>query len=269
MPGMSKSTIRCTRSESDKLLLAMVRDGKTFHKNDAATLACAAGTNHRLPLAWAEELVSRDLAVWRNTLLAPTDAGRAWVARKRSPDGDGFRRQHSRRRRVSLDMEGIRRKVEINEAESPLAWLRRRQGKNGMAFIGAAAFAAGERLRVDFTMANLMPRVTTNWQAPEGCSSAGDPVMFSDAVLSARQRVKQVMEAVGPELSGILTDVVCFLKGLEQVESERGWPARSAKIVLSLALDRLARHYGLSDTAVGRPTSRRIRTWSAAESEAG
>jgi hypothetical protein len=82
-------------------------------------------------------------------------------------------------------------------------------------------------------------------------------------VIASRQRVRLAMEACGPEFSGLLMDVCCFLRGLEEVERERGWPLRSAKVVLQLALDRLARHYGLSGEATGA-ASARIRTWLAA-----
>jgi hypothetical protein len=42
-----------------------------------------------------------------------------------------------------------------------------------------------------------------------------------------------------------LLRVCCFLEGIESAEKALGWPSRSGKLVLGLALDRLARHYGL------------------------
>ncbi len=151
--------------------------------------------------------------------------------------------------------EGIARVV-VNDSESPLAWLARRKGRDGRAMIDQNQFVAGEKLRADFTRGQLSPRVTSSWSAAGrvrgGGHGAGE---MMDVVVAARQRVRLALDACGPELSGVLLDVCCFLRGLEDVERERGWPSRSAKVVLQLALDRLARHYGLRP----RPESQRAR----------
>jgi hypothetical protein len=140
-----------------------------------------------------------------------------------------------------------------NLDESPLAWLRRRRGKDGAALISDMQFMAGERLRADFTFAQLGPRVTANWDAALGAaggrrSGPGGGVEIADHVMGARVRVAAALKAVGPELAGILLDVCCFLKGIEDTERSVGWPQRSGKVVLQLALSALARHYGMGET---------------------
>lgn len=140
--------------------------------------------------------------------------------------------------------------TEVNDSESPLAWLRRRRDRSGAAFISEAEFAAGERLRADFTLAQMMPRVTVNWSAAGGTGhrygTAGHVAEVSDRAAAAGQRVRRALTAVGPEFEGILLDVCCFLKGLERIERDAQWPQRSAKIFLQMALRALARHYGIS-----------------------
>jgi Domain of unknown function (DUF6456) len=121
---------------------------------------------------------------------------------------------------------------------------------------------AGERLRGEFTRAHLMPRTISNWTNPiAGSGGAGQSAgHYTDVMIGSRQRVRHALGAAGPVLSGLLVDVCCFLKRLEDIERERGWPARSAKVVLQLALDRLARHYGFASQARGRAKAP-VRTW--------
>ncbi len=134
--------------------------------------------------------------------------------------------------------------VAVNLSESPLGQLMRRKGRDGAAFLTAREFQAGERLRSDYTRGQIMPRLGANWVASVS-SGRRDGAMaeLNDAALAARIRVEKAIRAVGPELSGVLIDVCCFLKGMETVEIERGWPVRSAKIVLKTALGVLSRHY--------------------------
>ncbi len=134
--------------------------------------------------------------------------------------------------------------VAVNLAESPLGQLMRRRGKNGEEFLTQHEFRAGERLRSDYTRGQIMPRLGANWVASVSSGRRdGGVAELTDTALAARMRVEKAVQAVGPELSGVLIDVCCFLKGMETVEMERGWPARSAKVVLKAALAALSRHY--------------------------
>jgi hypothetical protein len=164
-----------------------------------------------------------------------------------------------------------RAQPEVNLAESPIGWLSRRRDKDGRPLISDEQFLAGERLRADFWFAQMTPRVTADWGAPAagGATRRGAPgtgVEVQDGVIAAGERVRRALTAVGPELAGVLIDVCCHLKGLEEAERGVGWPQRSAKVVLQIALTRLARHYGLvrADRADAGPGGR-MRHWGAAD----
>ncbi len=150
--------------------------------------------------------------------------------------------------------------VALNLDESPLASLMRRKSKDGAAFLTIGEFNAGERLRADFTKGMLMQRVSANWGAAVtgGRRGGSDGVAnLTDQALAARQRLDKALASVGPELSGVLIDICCYLKGVEQVEMERQWPQRSAKLLLKAALGSLARHYNPAP----KPVSGGIRHW--------
>jgi hypothetical protein len=241
-----------------------------------AALAAGAATRGR-PLApdvqlanAAALLVSADLAARRpDGSLEITAAGRAHYARltlaRMGSAIDPFRAQHLDVVQADIATADGRARMAVDQAESPLVWLARRKGRDGRAFIEPVQLQAGERLRADVTRAQMLPRVTANWSAAvaqgrrAGLESAST---ITEVVVAARQRVQRALDAVGPEFSGILLDVCCFLKGLEDVERERNWPPRSAKVVLQLGLDRLARHYGYAAEAHGVARAA-IRAWSA------
>ncbi|HEX3338560.1 MAG TPA: DUF6456 domain-containing protein [Pseudolabrys sp.] len=187
------------------------------------------------------------------------------------PIVDGFRAQHLALAQRQIVTELGRTSVLVDETESPLVWLARRRGRDGRALIEVHELQAGERLRADFTRAHLMPRTTANWSSPlsSGRHAGGERAgALTDTVIAARQSVHLALDAVGPEFSGLLLDICCFLKGLEDIERERAWPARSGKVVLQLALARLARHYGYSARARG-PARAPVRTWLADDAAFG
>ena len=190
-----------------------------------------------------------------SNLFVLSATGADWLAQARA-GGDGFSAQHQvLTRRTMLDGRGREQAVIVNEGESPLGWLRHRK------HITAAQFAAGDRLRRDFTLAGLMPRLCADLSAPvvDG-RRAQNAAELSEIVVAARQRFNRALDAAGPGLSDLLVDVCCHLAGLEDCEKRKDWPRRSARIVLSLALDRLAAHYGFN---AKERTRSPIRSWSA------
>jgi hypothetical protein len=214
----------------------------------------------------AEILIANDLALRRaDGTLEITAAGRSHLARLEivcsGAEIDPFLGQHLELAQREQQTPSGRARVDVDTAESPLVWLARRKGRDGRALIEPVQLQAGERLRADFTRAQLMPRMTASWTSSVAQDRRGGGVAaFTDVVVAARQQVRQASDSVGPEFIGLLLDVCCFLKGLEDVERERGWPPRSAKVVLQLGLDRLARHYSYAAEARGKGHAA-MRTW--------
>ncbi len=141
--------------------------------------------------------------------------------------------------------------VRLNLAESPLSVLGRKRDRSGEPYLTADLIEAGERLREDFELAQIGPRVAQNWErfltagGSRGVSAPAEPGgSGSDA---ARRRVAEAMQALGPGLSDIVFRICCFLEGLETAEKRLGWSARSGKVVLRIALERLASHYRIPD----------------------
>ena len=197
----------------------------------------------------AMELRTRGLIEQRDGVWTISDAGRAFL--QRADNGElGFFAQHMKLECVEFSSGEERQRALRNAAESPLAWLRSRKGQHGEPLVGDAQFEAGERLRRDFTRAQLMPRLGMHWEpftTRDGQRSghADGQAEMAAHVLDARMRINRALSAVGCDFANVLIDVCCLLRGLESVESEQGWPRRSGKLVLQLALNALARHYGL------------------------
>lgn len=96
----------------------------------------------------------------------------------------------------------------------PLRLLAKRVDRDGLPFLSSEQVAAGERFRSDY--------------------DAGGDNAIADAVASLGD----------DDLSNAAVQVCCHLVGIEAFEREMGWPIRSGKVVLRIALNKLSRHYG-------------------------
>jgi len=137
------------------------------------------------------------------------------------------------------------RRIRYNVLESPLSVLARRKDKDGKPFLSDDLVAAGERLREDFEVGQMGPRVAQNWDRflTMGDRGAFRPESGGFGPEGARDRVAAALKDLGPGLGDVVLRCCCFLEGMEQAEKRMGWSARSGKIVLKIALQRLRRHY--------------------------
>ena len=129
-----------------------------------------------------------------------------------------------------------RRSVTVNLAESPLGWL------HAHGHLGDRLFDAGERLRCDYETAQIAPGITMRWE-PVRIPGTGGKLAPGERQLDARQRFDGAIRAAGRGLEDILWRVVCACETLPAAEKALEWPARSGKLVLRLALDRVADFY--------------------------
>ena len=104
---------------------------------------------------------------------------------------------------------------------------------------------AGERLRRDYETARIPPRVTMRWDAARVDGGGGDGLDPTTAQLAAKARFEAAIANTGSGLGDVLWRVVCAGESMPVAERAMGWPARAGRVVLTLALDRLADHYGL------------------------
>ena len=176
-------------------------------------------------------------------MLAETgdDDGPSGMAEAQQP----FAAQH-REWGERADSAAAGRRIKYNLSESPLTALARRRDKAGEPFLADDLVAAGERLREDFELAQMGPRITQNWDSfltgprQDGVRPQGGR---SDSAQAARERVQAALADLGPGLGDVVLRCCCFLEGIETTEKLMGWSARSGKVVLRIALQRLKRHY--------------------------
>lgn len=132
------------------------------------------------------------------------------------------------------------RSVTVNLAESPLGWLFAR------GHLTRRQYDAGARLREDYERAALAARVTMAWDSAPVARGRGGSAAGADLAagqIDARRRFHAAVDHAGNGLADILWRIVCNGEGMREAESALGWPARAGKLVLAMALDRVADYY--------------------------
>jgi len=135
---------------------------------------------------------------------------------------------------------GTQRTVTINLSESPLSWLHARGHLTNRQML------AGETLRGDYESAALGPHITMTWEnIPRSRRKRGAPMALhrTERMMQSKHRFDSALIALGPDLSDIAWRVICVGESVPIAEREMSWPVRSGKLVLKIALDRLAAFY--------------------------
>lgn len=132
------------------------------------------------------------------------------------------------------------RTVTVNLAESPLSWLHAR------GHLDDRLFDAGEALRGDYERAQLAPNVTMRWDPVRVKTTGERGLSPTERQIAARRRFDGAIKAAGRGLEDILWRVVCTGEALPEAEKGLGWPARSGKLVLRIALERVAEFYRIT-----------------------
>lgn len=157
------------------------------------------------------------------------------------PDGQGVKA--GKLRAIS----GGRGKRRTIGAEAPLQVLARRRTKSGQTYISPELVETGERLRMDFELAQITGPVASDWQGLTQIGTNAAQVARHDNIdprqASARKRLEKALRFLGPELGEVALITCCEQNGMEHAEKELHMPARSGKYVLRIALNMLARHY--------------------------
>lgn len=135
-----------------------------------------------------------------------------------------------------------RTRIRYSSAETPMAALARRKDRDGRPFLSQQLVRAGECLREDFELAQLQKLDLKSAEAFVNAMAEVKPgIRPSEA--AAQKRVLTALHDLGPGLGDVALRCCCYLEGLEKAEKRMGWSARSGKIVLRIALQRLRKHY--------------------------
>lgn len=247
MPVTERRTITFIRT--------LIRSGTARLCAEGLFKTTYSGRTASLPRQLGENLVHQGVLSHENGVMTCRPETKNWLRRKLAAGTEDFAAQH---RQIKIDAKG--RTINLNE--SPLTRLALSTGK-GASYLKPYHVEAGERIRTLVQRAQLRARVTMSYspaQSAQSGSAAHSPHDISDMAVDARRELDRLHTLLPTDCAGVIFDVCGLEKGLQCIEAERGWPRRSAKLVLRIGLEHLAQHFGLTSVAVGAKTQKQ-NTW--------
>ena len=234
-----------------RFIKALLRSGRAVVVDGGAVIETRADARVVLDQADLRMLEARGLVRVSAGICSPTPECAAWL-RRTLASPDGFADQH---RVLAPGPEGSRRDL----CGNPLDRLTHLAGGG---FLAPHQRAAGEKVCHWGARAQLRQRITMSYDPAQvgGRRKGAGSTDISDMAAEARKALARLFLDLPRDCAEVIVDVCVFEKGLQTIETERGWPRRSAKLVLRIGLDRLAALLGLSPEAIGQPNRRR-RDW--------
>jgi hypothetical protein len=117
-----------------RLLKALNEEGAVLRKaKDGHVLVGPSALQRqgiRVARSWVDICLRQDWIERMGEDLVLSEVGRSMLRRAEAGD-DAFRQQHQVRGAQLKEIDGIRRPVLVNDAESPLGWLKSRKDRNG------------------------------------------------------------------------------------------------------------------------------------------
>jgi hypothetical protein len=232
---------------ADRARLALARPGARLEAHGAGYAVRAIGDRRRRLAMKLDETVFA-LLVEAPGLKPCPDGTWTLIRRPASPSSPSPGRPGViEGERTVVEIDGVLVQRRANLGESPLAWLARRRDTHGRPWLTPAELMAGERLREDFHRAGLLGRLTMDWSAEPRSGGGRMPGLDpAERGVAAKARNRAALDAVGPGLSPILERICFYGSSLQVAERTLGLPRGAGKTVLKLALEQLARHYGIA-----------------------
>lgn len=171
-------------------------------------------------------------------------AGAARVRRTQAPSEDAFLAQHAEIAARPLAEDGAIRMARGFVSGGATLRLARLKDPNGAPWFTSREIAAAQRLRADWELGQAGLARGSDWTAPPRGGGARGPGNAVEAAMAAgvdaRARVDGQLNGLAPMLRRVVERVCLGDVGLDALERAEGWPARSAKVALKLALAQLA-----------------------------